>query len=57
MSVGVRVVGEENEDGTTVIYDAEVNREDYGTIYDLQGRKVTEITEPGIYIVNGKKYL
>ena len=24
-------------------------------IYDLQGRKLTEITEPGIYIVNGKK--
>ncbi len=24
-------------------------------IYDLQGRKLSEITEPGIYIVNGKK--
>ena len=25
------------------------------TIYDLQGRKLSEITEPGIYIINGKK--
>lgn len=25
------------------------------TIYDLQGRKLDEITEPGIYIINGKK--
>ncbi len=27
------------------------------TIYDLQGRKLDEITEPGIYIVNGKKVI
>ena len=27
------------------------------TIYDLSGRKLTEITEPGIYIVNGVKML
>ena len=27
------------------------------TIYDLQGRKLTEITEPGIYIIDGKKVL
>ena len=27
------------------------------TIYDLQGRKLSEITEPGIYIINGKKVL
>ena len=25
------------------------------TIYDMQGRKLTEITMPGVYIVNGKK--
>lgn len=25
------------------------------TIYDLQGRKLAEITQPGFYIVNGKK--
>lgn len=25
------------------------------TIYDLQGRKLEEITQPGIYIINGKK--
>jgi hypothetical protein len=34
----------------------EVEREDLEhTIYDLQGRKLSEITEPGIYIINGKK--
>ena len=34
----------------------EVEREDLKhTIYDLQGRKLSEITEPGIYIVGGKK--
>ena len=57
LSVGSRVVGEENEDGTTTIYDVFVDRENDGTIYDLQGRKVLEITEPGIYIINGKKVL
>ena len=39
---------------TTDIEDVE--REDVeDTIYDLQGRKLSEITEPGIYIVGGKK--
>ena len=27
------------------------------SIFDLQGRKLTEITAPGIYIVNGEKVL
>ena len=26
-------------------------------IYDLQGRKIVNVTEAGIYIVNGKKVL
>ena len=40
--------------GTTDIEDVErEGNED--TIYDLQGRKLSEITEPGIYIVGGKK--
>ena len=34
----------------------DVEREDVeDTIYDLKGRKLSEITEPGLYIVNGKK--
>ena len=42
-----------DDDATTEIEDVETENVD--TIYDLQGRKLTEITEPGIYIVNGKK--
>ena len=42
-----------DDDGTTEIEDVEREVED--TIYDLQGRKLSEITEPGIYIVGGKK--
>ena len=41
--------------GTTDIDDFKGERGDEKIIYDLQGRKLTEITEPGIYIVNGKK--
>ena len=26
-----------------------------GSVFDLQGRKLDKVTEPGIYIVNGKK--
>lgn len=36
----------------------EVNTEENlldGTIFDLQGRKIEEVTVPGFYIVNGKK--
>ena len=42
-----------DDDETTGI--DEVETENADTIYDLQGRKLSEITEPGIYIVNGKK--
>ena len=48
---GFRFVYDDEE--TTGIDEFETELED--TIYDLQGRKLSEITEPGIYIVNGKK--
>ena len=52
-SIAIRVIGEENEDGTTTIYD--VNAEEAEEmIFDLSGRRVLE-TEKGIYIKNGKK--
>ena len=55
-SIGARVVGEENEDGTTVIYDVNAeNGED--VIYDLNGRRVLETEKGGLYIINGKKVL
>ena len=53
--IRMRVIGEENEDGTTTIYD--VNAEEAEEmIFDLSGRRVLEI-EKGIYIKNGKKVL
>ena len=51
-SNGFRFVFDDDEETTEI---EEVEREVEDTIYDLQGRKLTEITEPGIYIVNGKK--
>jgi hypothetical protein len=43
-------------DGTTGIENVEVENE-VKAIYDLTGRRVEEITAPGIYVVNGKKVL
>jgi hypothetical protein len=43
-------------EGTTGIEGVEVENE-VKAIYDLTGRRVEEITAPGIYIVNGKKVL
>ena len=45
-----------NDGITTDIKDIEKINET-PAIYDLQGRKINEITQPGIYIVNGKKVL
>lgn len=43
--------------GHTAIPDIEVDRSKWndGAIYDLNGRRVTEPTRGGIYIINGKK--
>ncbi len=46
-----------NFGGTTGIDQITDNREQSTVIYDLQGRRVSEITEKGIYIVGGKKVL
>lgn len=40
---------------TTAIEEVKGENVKVKTIYDLQGRKLTEITEPGVYIINGKK--
>ncbi len=48
----------EFEDGsTTGVEELECENGKAETIYDLQGRKLTEITEPGIYIIDGNKVL
>ena len=44
-------------EGTTGIEDVEGENGDIKAIYDLQGRKLTEITKPGFYIVDGEKVL
>lgn len=46
----------DDEEGTTAIEKVEIKNEKE-EIYDLSGRRVNEITEKGIYIVNGKKVL
>ena len=50
-SYGMRFV----EPGTTGVDEEKTENGEVKTIYDLQGRKLTEIAEPGFYIVNGKK--
>ncbi len=44
-------------DPITAIDDIFVDKDNSKVIYDIQGRRLTEITRPGIYIVNGKKIL
>ena len=56
MSIAIR--GEELEDGTTIIYDVEMDGDrnaDY--IFDLQGRRVLEPQKGNLYIINGKKVI
>ena len=50
-SYGMRFV----EPGTTGAEEVKAENGEVKTIYDLQGRKLNEITEPGFYIVDGKK--
>ena len=49
-----RFEGEDEENTTGIEVVENVNE---NVIYDLAGRRVSEITAPGIYIVNGKKVL
>lgn len=42
-------------DGATGIEDVDGESGEVKTVYDLQGRKLTEVTKPGFYIVDGKK--
>ncbi|MBO5665532.1 MAG: hypothetical protein J6S03_04985, partial [Bacteroidaceae bacterium] len=46
-----------NRGGATGIDDVEGETEEVETIYDLQGRRLQEITHPGVYIVNGRKVM
>lgn len=42
--------------GTTAVEEVEM-RNEKEEIYDLTGRRLSEITKPGIYIINGKKVI
>ena len=54
----MHVVGEEDENGTTFIYEVESDEELQGeVVFDLQGRRVLEPKKGGIYIVNNKKVI
>ena len=44
-------------EGTTGIDQITENREQSTVIYDLTGRKIENVTAPGIYIIGGKKVL
>lgn len=41
-------------EGTTGIEDVVEEGSETKAVYDLQGRKITEITSPGVYIIDGK---
>ena len=58
--IPLHVIGEEDENGATIIYDVvedNLNNNGNDFIYDLQGRRVSEPKKGGIYIKNGKKIL
>ena len=44
-------------EGATEIEKIKEQRAESKEIYDLSGRKLSEITAPGIYIIDGKKVL
>lgn len=44
-------------EGTTGVEEVKTENGNVKTVYDLTGRRVEEITAPGIYIVGGKKVL
>ena len=59
-TIRMRLVGEESEDDTTLIYDLEADEEsenDPTVIYDLQGSRVLEPKRGHLYIINGKKVI
>jgi hypothetical protein len=54
-TIRMRVAGEEDETGATVIYDVVNDAQTVDYIYDLQGRRVLEPKKGGLYIINGIK--
>ena len=53
-----RIAYVDNDGETTSISGIEIaNRAAKGAIYNLAGQKVERISQPGIYIINGKKQI
>jgi hypothetical protein len=42
---------------TTAVENVKIETEGKKVIYDLSGRRVNDMTAPGLYIVNGKKVM
>ncbi|MBP3408844.1 MAG: leucine-rich repeat domain-containing protein [Bacteroidaceae bacterium] len=49
--------GRFDNEGTTGVEEVKTENGNMKGIYDLQGRKIDEISKPGLYIVDGKKVL
>jgi hypothetical protein len=56
-TIRMRVAGEEDETGATIIYDVVNDAQTVDYIYDLQGRRVLEPQKGNLYIINGKKVI
>ncbi len=51
----IRVIIFYVDDNASGIQEVNVNDSEKEVIFDLSGRRLTQVTQPGIYIVNGKK--
>ena len=56
-TIRLEVIGEENENGETIIYDVVGTEQKSEAIFDMQGRRVQEPQKGSLYIVNGKKVM
>ncbi len=51
----IGIVYDDEEEGTTSIYNSQFKINSFDQWFDMQGRRVSKPTKPGLYIKNGKK--